>query len=78
MKYFAVEYRVQGNIMCSFDSEIDLNRWIHDGNQDGTFREQVTDIEVGAMFVHHVTYTRITRTVSLASYTPEYDPPLEF
>ena len=80
MKYYAIGYRFRDNIICSFDSEIDRSRWIRDGNKNSTFREQVTDIEVGARLTHHVTYTRSWLTVLgiYDIYFPTYDPPLNF
>ena len=79
MKYYAIEYHIMENVVCSFDSEIDRNRWIHDGTRDGGLRDKLTDIEVGAMFTHHVTYSKWFTMSGIQDVSfPTYDPPLEF
>jgi len=81
MKYYAIEYHIMENVVCSFDSEFDRDLWIHEGNQGWGLREKLTEIEVGARFTHHVTYyTRGWLTMSEIHdiYFPIYDPPLNF
>ena len=76
MKYYAVEYHVQKNIVCTFDTELERTEWVRQGNWDGGHRHTSDSIECDGMPTHHVTMVKVKK----GDYTVghwEYDPPLK-
>lgn len=75
-KFYAVEYQVRKNIVCTFDSVSGREKWIHDGNQDGSLRVISDEIECAGMPTHHATLVE-NKNLNYAVSHWEYNPPID-